>query len=98
MGEIRTTFGLKVERLLLATVSIFFAGTNTLNSHNFAHIKSATIVLSSCEGFLYERGCLYKCDIVGLPALIDAVVYCVVKPRIYYPPSKRLFMLCLQIW
>ena len=81
--------------ILLATVSLFFAGTKTLNSHNIAHIKSATIVLSSSEGFLFERGCFYQSDIVGLLALVDAVVYYVVKPRVYYSPSKQLFMLCL---
>ena len=58
-------------------------------------MKSATAVLSSCEGFLYKRGCLCQSDIVDLPALVDAVVYYVVKPRVYYSPSKRLFMLCL---
>ena len=76
-------------------MSIFFAGINALNSHNIAHIKSATIILRSCKGFLFERDCLYQSAIVRLPAIVDAVVYYVVKPRVYYSPSKRLFMPCL---
>ena len=38
---------------------------------------------------------VYAKNIVGLPALVYAVVYHVLKPRFYYLPSKRLFMLCL---
>ena len=74
-GEIQTTFGLKVERILLTTVSIFFTGTNALNSHSNVHIKSATIILRSCEGLLFERGCLYQSEIVSLPAVVDALIY-----------------------
>ena len=64
-----------VERILLATVSIFFAGTNALNSHSNAHTESATIILRSCEGLLFERGCLNQSDIVSLPEAVEAVIY-----------------------